>query len=58
VPTETIPLREQLIAARLAARQTGVPLRTVLWKLLRGQPANVTRHIARAHGAVEVAAKP
>lgn len=44
------PLREQLAAARLAAKKSGVPLRERLGVLLRGQPVNVTRHIERAHG--------
>jgi hypothetical protein len=45
------PLREQLVAAREAAKKSGVPLRERLGVLLRGHPANVTRHILRAHGA-------
>jgi hypothetical protein len=44
------PLREQLVAAREAAKTTGVPLREQLPALLRGQPSNVTSHILRSHG--------
>lgn len=49
MPTDK-PLRDQLVAARKDAKKTGVPLREQLGKLLRGHPANVTRHIERAHG--------
>lgn len=43
-------IREQLISARAQAKKTGRPLRERLDVLLRGQPANVTRHILRSHG--------